>query len=234
MTYNHWGRTANAGLRPSLLPYEIELPGDKASPGAEAIPLGDLTVRYDSGQGRFVVRSVSRGLEVVPVLSSGVRPEGVVSFLVELGRQGFQPLSYFPGFEAEGVERWPRFVSGRFVLFRRRWVFRSGRGPRLPREGTGPDLAAADFFVEVARWRREHGLPRHAFVHTSKDPKPFYVDFRSPLFVDLLRRALDLQETPEAPALEVTGMLPGPEEMWVRDGQGRYAAEFLVHLGNPG
>jgi hypothetical protein len=235
MTYNHWGRTANAGLRPALLRYEIELPGDRASPptegSAEVIPLRDLAVRYDSGRGRFVVRSVSRGLEVVPVLSSGVRPEGVVSFLVELGRQGFQPLSYFPGFEAEGVERWPRFVSGRFVLFRRRWVFRPGRGPRLPQEGTAPDAAAADFFAAVARWRRAHGLPRQAFVHTSKDPKPFYADFRSPLFVDLLRRALEADETP---TLEVTEMLPGPEEMWVRDRQGRYASEFLVHLGNPG
>jgi hypothetical protein len=29
-------------------------------------------------------------------------------------------------------------------------------------------------------------------------------------------------------------MLPGPDEMWVRDGRGRYATEFLVHLNGGG
>jgi len=36
LTYNHMGRTANAGLRPAIFDYEIELPGDCASPGAWA------------------------------------------------------------------------------------------------------------------------------------------------------------------------------------------------------
>jgi hypothetical protein len=27
-------------------------------------------------------------------------------------------------------------------------------------------------------------------------------------------------------------MLPGPDDLWVRDEKGRYASEFLVHLGS--
>jgi hypothetical protein len=215
VTYNHFGRSANAGLRPSLFRHEIELPGEKASPGAEVIHLRDLIVRWDSGEGRFVLRWAPSGVEVVPVISSGVSPEGFISFLVEIGRQGLQPLSWFPGFEVPGIDRWPRFVSGRLVLFRRRWTFQPGQ---LPEEG-------AAFFAEVSRWRRRRGIPRHAFVHTAADPKPFYADLESPLFVDLLRRALGEKAT-----LHLTEMLPGPDEMWVGDGRGRYATEFLVQL----
>jgi hypothetical protein len=81
----------------------------------------------------------------------------------------------------------------------------------------------------VARWRRRRGIPRHVFVHTSADPKPFYADLESPLFVDLLRRALTAEAT-----LHVAEMLPGPDEMWVRDGRGRYATEFLLQLRGEG
>jgi hypothetical protein len=214
VTYNHLGRSANAGLRPSLFHHEIELPGERASPGAEVIPLADLTVRWDAGEGRFVLRWPSREIEVVPVISSGVSPEGFVSFLVEIGRQGLQPLSWFPGFDVPGIHRWPRFTSDRLVLFRRRWILVPAKPPE-----------DALFFAQVARWRREHGIPRHVFVHTAADPKPFYADLHSPLFVDLLRRALSEEST-----LHIVEMLPGPDEMWVRDGRGRYAAEFLVHL----
>ena len=215
VTYNHLGRSANAGLRPSLFRHEIELPGQRASAGAEVIHLRDLIVRWDSTEGRFVLRRPPRGIEVVPVISSGVSPEGFVSFLVEIGRQGLQPLSWFAGFEVPGIDQWPRFTTGRLVLFRRRWTFAPGL---LPEEG-------ADFFAEVARWRKRRGIPRHVFVHTMADPKPFYADLDSPLFVDLLRRALGEETT-----LHLTEMLPGPDEMWVGDGRGRYAAEFLLHL----
>jgi hypothetical protein len=213
VTYNHLGRSANAGLRPSLFRHEIELPGEKASPGAEVIPLAEMAVRWDRQEGRFVLRWAET--EVIPVISSGVSPEGFVSFLVEVGRQGLQPLSWFPGFDVPGIDRWPRFTSDKLVLFRRRWTLAPGK---LPEEN-------ALFFAQVVRWRREHGIPRHVFVHTAADPKPFYADLASPLFVDLVRRALS-----EESALHVVEMLPGPDEMWVRDGWGRYATEFLVQL----
>jgi hypothetical protein len=215
VTYNHLGRSANAGLRPSLFRHEIELPGQKSSAGAEVIHLRELTVRWDAGEGRFVLRRAPSGVEVVPVISSGVSPEGFISFLVEIGRQGLQPLSWFPGFDVPGIDRWPRFTTGRLVLFRRRWTFAPGKPPE---EG-------AAFFAEVARWRRLRGIPRHVFVHTAADPKPFYADLESPLFLDLLRRALAGETT-----LHVTEMLPGPDAMWVGDGRGRYATELLVQL----
>ena len=231
VTYNHFGRSANAGLRPALFRHEIELPGERATPGAEAIPLREMTVRWDGAAGRFVLRWPARGVEVIPVISSGVSPEGFIHFLVEIGRQGLQPLAVFPGFEVPGVSRWPRFTSGRLVLFRRRWVFAPGEAPEAPPEGSDPDAAGAGFFARVARWRQAHGLPRHVFFHTPAEPKPRHADLDSPLAVDLLRRALlPGGENAAPPTLHVVEMLPGPDEMWVEGAQGRYAAELLLHL----
>ena len=165
---------------------------------------------------------------MVPIVSSGISSEGFISFLVEIGRQGTQPLAHFPGFETNEVERWPRVRFGRTVLFRRRWRFDASRMPR----GGARGLDAAQF-VEVARWRERHGLPRHVFVHSGVDPKPFYVDLESPLFVDQMLRAVPGGGGSTPVAFHVTEMLPSPDELWVRDSRGRYASEFLVHLTHP-
>ena len=228
LTYNHNARTANAGLRPVLFRHEIELPGDRGSHGVEALPLNDLVVRYDSASKRLVLRSLSRRFEVIPVLSSGVNPVGFVSDLVHIGRQGWQNIGYLPGFEAPDIVHWPRFVCGRVVLFRERWVLREDGLPKLPAKGPAQDT---EFFLEVGRWRRRHGLPRLVFVHTRYDPKPFHVDLDSPILVDLLRRAVASLSGKEEAWLFVTEMIPGPEDLWIRDASGAaYATELLIQL----
>ena len=233
VSFMHAARTANAGLRPPLLSHEIELPGDRATPGASAIPVSDLTVRFDSASGEFQLRSRSRGVRVLPIVSSGISSDGLISFLVEIGRQGTQPLAHFPGFEVDDVTAWPRVRCGNIVLFRRRWRFAAAELPRA-----GGRRAEANTFMEVARWRDRCRLPRHVFVHTSDEPKPFYVDLDSPLFVSQMLRALPAAErgvwaTARPCALHVTEMLPAPDELWVRDAAGRYASEFLLHLMQP-
>ncbi|HKQ60201.1 MAG TPA: lantibiotic dehydratase, partial [Candidatus Polarisedimenticolaceae bacterium] len=221
ITYNHSYRTANAGLRPSILRHEIELPGEKASAGAEVIPLRELTVCWDAAAGRFVLRWRATGDEVIPVITSGVNPVGVIQFLINIGQQGLQPLGYFPGVDVPGLSRWPRWVAGKLVVFRARWAFGAGEWPAPPH------------FLEVARWRRRHGIPRHVFVHTAEEPKPRYLDLDSPAFVELLGRVVSAGTAPTA-KLHVTEMLPDPAGLWIADERGRYAAEFLVHLEDIG
>ena len=231
ITFNHEARTANAGLRPVLFLHEIELPGDLVSAGAERIPLTDLRIRYDSASDRLVLRSLSRGVEVIPVLSSGGSPSGIVSELIHIGRQGWQTVGYMPGFDAPQVHRWPRVVCGNVVLFRARWTFTGERLPPLTRDSQ--PLRDAAFFLELARWRARNALPQHVFVHTQAEPKPFYVDLGSPILTDLLRRALVNAVSQENAVLEVTEMLPGPDDLWVRDERGSYATEFLIQLDGP-
>jgi hypothetical protein len=226
LTYNHEARTANAGLRPALFAREIELPGDLVSGGARRVALADLVIRYDSAADRLVLRSAGTGSEIVPVLTSGVSPAGIVSSLIHIGRQGLQPVGWLPGFHAPGLVRWPRFRCGRVVLFRERWVFTR---PELP----CADGSEAAWYLAVARWREAHGLPRHVFVHTSVETKPFYVDLESPVIVDLLRRAAETVAETDDARLVVTEMLPGPNELWVRDPAGSYATEFLLQMEGP-
>jgi len=223
ITFMHGGRTANAGLRPAMFPLEIELPGDRATEGREAIPLADLTARWDSAAGRFVVRSRSRGIEILPVISSGINPEGVISFLTMVGTQGLQPLGFFPGFDVPEIRRWPRFTFGNVVLFRQRWVFGAEEMPA----GKSPE----DHFVDTQRWRRVHGIPLHVFIHSESETKPFYVNLGSVTLVDLFRRAI-VSGAASPGRVHVTEMLPGPDDLWIRDQRGRYASEFLVHLDN--
>jgi hypothetical protein len=230
LTYNHMGRTANAGLRPAIFEHEIELPGDCASPGARVHGLRDLVVRFDTGSGRFVLRLARDGTEVIPVINSGVSPVGFVSFVVAIGEQALQPIGYFPGFDVPGVTHWPRVVAGRVVLFREHWVFRRGEWPEPP--------ARADDLLAFARaalsWRERWHLPRHAFVHSSKDPKPRYIDLASPVFLDLLRRDLVTLSGEAEATLHVTEMYPGPDDLFIKDAEGGHAAEFLVQMdGGP-
>ena len=226
LTYNHGGRTANAGLRPAIFAHEIELPGDCASPGAQVHGLRDLVVRFDSGQDRFVLRLAQEGTEVIPVINSGVNPVGFISFLVAIGEQTLQPIGYFPGFDVPGVTHWPRVVSGRLVLFREHWVFRKGEWPEPGARG--------DELVPFARralsWRERWLLPRHVFVHSSKEPKPRYVDLASPVFLDLLRRDLSALSGENEATLHVTEMFPGPDDLFVHDPSGGFASEFLVQM----
>jgi hypothetical protein len=227
LTYTHGGRTANAGLRPAIFAHEIELPGDRASPGAEAYGLRDLSVRFDTEGDRFVVRlSGGDRTEVIPVINSGVNPVGFVSFLVAIGEQTLQPIGYFPGFDAPGVTHWPRIVCGRLVLFREHWVFRNGEWPESSTRGD--DILG--FARATLSWRERWILPRHVFVHSSKEPKPRYVDLESGVFLDLLRRDLAALSRDEDGTLHITEMLPGPADLFVRDASGGFAAEFLVQM----
>jgi len=231
ISYNHHARTSNAGLRPSIFTHEIEMPGEKASPGATVIALKDLAVRYDSAAARFVMTWIPKGAEVIPVITSGVNPVGITSFMVTAGYQGIQPVGYFPGFDVEGIKHWPRVRCGPLVLFREQWVFRQEDWPASPAPGDpSPD---ASFFLGAARWRARHRLPRHVFVHTSEEPKPRYVDLEAPLFVDLLRRSVAALAGNSSGTLHVSEMYPGPEDLWIGDERGRFATEFLVQIQGP-
>jgi hypothetical protein len=46
--------------------------------------------------------------------------------------------------------------------------------------------------------------------------------------VALLLRSVAAEKAAE---LHVTEMLPGPDGLWIQGERGRYASEFLVHLG---
>jgi hypothetical protein len=116
----------------------------------------------------------------------------------------------------------PRIVVDRMVLARQRWTLPAA-DMRFAQQAE-----EADRFVGCRAWARALGLPRRVFVKSPLETKPFYVDFASPTFVELLvtaaRRVVrDGQEG----ALTLTEMLPDVDETWLADAQGRrYVAEL--------
>ncbi|WP_449343283.1 lantibiotic dehydratase [Streptomyces tamarix] len=116
----------------------------------------------------------------------------------------------------------PRVTVDRLVVARETW--------RLP----GPDLDFAEEkdearrFVRARRWRARHGLPRFVFVVLPTEPRPFYVDFDSPVYVNILAKAVRRMARREPDGrVVVTEMLPTPEQAWLVDDQGRaYTSEL--------
>ena len=222
INYLPWGRTANASLRPRLFEHEIELPGERASAEAKVLPLRDLLVRFGSGDRRFHITSGSLGREIVPILSSGVRPQGFASFLVHAGMQELFPVAFFPGLDDPDVVHWARLTLDRVVLFRERWVFGRDRQPE------GRSVGGPPWFVHLQRWRQVHRLPERVFVGSSRHGKPFFVNFKSPLMTELFRRFLVSLDDEDR--CVVSEMLPGPDGLWLGNETDRYASEFLTQL----
>jgi hypothetical protein len=113
-----------------------------------------------------------------------------------------------------GGEHSPRLVVGKAVLRRESWSVPGARAP-----GDADVLAA---------WARDRGMPRRVFVKTPVERKPFYLDFDSPV----LRRmaARHIRQSAAAPEpVGFTEMLPGPEDCWLADPEGRrYTSELRL------
>ncbi|MFJ4525615.1 lantibiotic dehydratase [Streptomyces sp. NPDC088810] len=118
----------------------------------------------------------------------------------------------------------PRVTVDRMTVARESWRF------------TGSALAFADDksearrFVRARQWRDTHELPRFVFVVSPTEPRPFFVDFDSPVYVNILAKAARrlARKDPDA-KLTVTEMLPTPEQAWLTDDQGRrYTSELRL------
>lgn len=117
----------------------------------------------------------------------------------------------------------PRLTVDRTVAHRETWW--------LPPTEAGrrwTNLAPGN---QVAAWRLKDriGLPDQVFVKFAEEPKPLFIDFTAPLLVDLFCRCL---HHASAPAV-VTEMLPGPDQLWLRDERGRYPCELRFGYYRP-
>ena len=89
----------------------------------------------------------------------------------------------------------------------------------------------AERFLATRRWARSLGMPRQVFVKVPIETKPCYVDFDSPVYVNLLAKLL--RSTVEKGGQEMqavfTEMLPGVEQSWLPDAEGRrYTCELRM------
>jgi hypothetical protein len=82
----------------------------------------------------------------------------------------------------------------------------------------------AERFIAARRWARSLRMPREVFVKVPIETKPCYVDFDSPVYVNLLAKLM--RRTVDKGGKEMqavfTEMLPGVEQSWLPDAESRH------------
>lgn len=129
----------------------------------------------------------------------------------------------------EESDHLPRVNFDRLVVCRQTWRFSAG------------DLTFAEErdearrFVAIRAWRRTHALPRRVFIRSPQELKPFFVDFDSPAYVNLLAKAVRRLRLPggvkpgSTDRITVTEMLPDLDQLWLTDSDARrYTAELRM------
>ncbi|MFI5527228.1 lantibiotic dehydratase [Kitasatospora sp. NPDC051853] len=185
--------------------YQVALLDDTADPGRpRTVRSADATVERRAGR-------------LVVVLPDGTEFDAVEVFSHVLTTLVMDRFRILP--EADHT---PRLSLDSVVVARETWRF---PGQALD---FAEDKSEARRFVRARRWWRERELPRFVFVVSPAEPRPFFVDFDSPAYVNILAKAARrlARKDPEA-RLTVTEMLPTPEQAWLTDDQGRgYTSEL--------
>ncbi|PWR15439.1 lantibiotic dehydratase [Micromonospora sicca] len=124
----------------------------------------------------------------------------------------------------------PRIVIDRLVAVRETWR------TNIDESGLAGATGSLGRYLAVRRWRRSLGLPERVYVKLSTETKPCYVDLSSPMFASSLCAMVRAarQQAGGAAAILVSEALPGPEQAWVPDGQGRrYQSELRIQVVDP-
>jgi hypothetical protein len=171
----------------------------------QALAAGELTV--EKGEGGLVVRS-RRGKGPFPLLD--VLTETLLPSLTDCFRM-ISPRRHTP-----------RVSIDRLTVMRESWRF------------SATELSFAyirdrsDRYLAARRWLLKHDLPRHVFVGTPVERKPFFVDWDSPILVDMFAQAIRDCEGSEN-GITISEMLPDLNQLWLSDGQGqRYTSELRL------
>ncbi|MFE0459570.1 lantibiotic dehydratase [Kitasatospora sp. NPDC058965] len=249
----------NFNLHPPLTDRVLDYPGSwPTTPEMKAYGVGDLAVRIDHA-GRSLVLwdpAVGEAVDLMPM--NFLIPVGVPVLYQVL--EALSPTTRYPWHPLEDIRHamdpgafpgsQPRLVVGDVVVNRRTWTVPAKDVPALAEVSKDSYPALQEF----DRWRREQGLPRHAFVlcqtsaeygvlsgrtrglprnwsdfehlHRASVHKPMYVDFRNPYLVrSFAKSALSRDDV----YVSIRECLPATEEY---DGDRGPAAaeEFFVEL----
>ncbi len=119
----------------------------------------------------------------------------------------------------------PRITIDCLVVQRESWGF-------VPSEvAFAYEKSETERFVAARRWASAHGMPRHVFVKTPVELKPFYVDFDSPAYVDFLSKTIrrTVEDNPVKAMMTFSEMLPTKGGFWLPDNENQlYTSEFRM------
>ena len=124
----------------------------------------------------------------------------------------------------------PRISLDSLIIKRESWRF-SPEEMQFARCADG-----AERFLQARHWARAHGIPRFVFYRVPVERKPAYLDFDSPIFVDIfskmVRRTVDAA-LPGA-MVDLSEMLPRFGQAWLADVSGlKYTSELRFVAVDP-
>jgi hypothetical protein len=186
----------------------IVTPEPHEVPASQAVPIGSLVV--EEKDGNLVLRSRDGRISYDIIEAFGTALSSVIGNYFHL----LAPASHTP-----------RVTIDRVTVCRESWKFSPG------------DLSfafekdEAARFLAARRFARSHDLPRFVFVKVPVEVKPFYVDFDSPVYVDLLAKSVRRTKEKGRPdaLVSVTEMFPRADETWLPDAEGKhYTSELRI------
>jgi hypothetical protein len=186
----------------------IVTPEPHEVPASQAVPIGSLVV--EEKDGNLVLRSRDGRISYDIIEAFGTALSSVIGNYFHL----LAPASHTP-----------RVTIDRVTVCRESWKFSPG------------DLSfafekdEAERFLAARRFARSHDLPRFVFVKVPVEVKPFYVDFDSPVYVDLLAKSVRRTKEKGRPdaLVSVTEMFPRADETWLPDAEGKhYTSELRI------
>jgi hypothetical protein len=175
-------------------------------PSERVLPIGDLVVEPGEDGGLIVRPQDGR-----------VKFDIIEFYQLPMLMQVLATFRILPGGDYT-----PRVTIDHLVVARESWKF-----PIKTLDAVQAQTAA-ERFAQVRRWAASHELPRFVFVKTPAEPKPFYMDFESPVLVEIFAKAVRgaTEDNPDG-SVGISEMLPGHDQVWLPDAQGnRYTCEL--------
>jgi len=201
--------------------YRLEIVDEPSGvPRAQALPIGSLVV----------VRTSDNEL-AVQTRDGKIRFRLIEAFADALSDKVSNSFKILPS------RRYlPRVSIDRVVINRQSWSF----SPAELEFAAEKDEAVR--YLEARRWAQQHHIPRLVFVKTDFETKPIYVDFASPLFINVLAKltrqtqkaCLEAEHNPDDLLITLTEMYPTPDLAWLPDAVGQhYTSELRMVALDP-
>lgn len=183
----------------------------RANPKWKKISPADAEVYIDETTGDVCVRKIDN-------------QEHLGSF----ARAWVIPLGFHP-FQFGMTPHTPRLRCGKVIVQCRSWTVKAEN--LIPGNYTG---VSTQLVLAIEKLRAERDLPRFVYIRPTeqalrrsgaegrdKDTKPVFVDLESYLFLEIFHRWLI-----KAGEIEITEMLPGPENLLWKESDGRHSFEL--------
>jgi hypothetical protein len=183
----------------------------RSNPAWRTVPPADAEVYIDETTGDVCLRKIDNR-----------------EYLGSFARAWLIPLGFHP-FQFGLAPHTPRLRCGNVIVQRRTWTVASQELPAGNYNGISRDLVLA-----IEQLRAQKDWPRYIYIRPSeqalrrsgaegrdKDTKPVFIDLESYLFLEIFYRWLT-----KSGELEVTEMLPAPDQLLWREPDGRRTFEL--------